>query len=109
MEYLDFDIEISQEKDGAHVVAIDSPAGEARGKLQLALDPLALQARLHALEVALLRAGGPRRRTASAQERVVQGFGGELFGAIFRDDILSRYDVSRQEARSCGSCGRSDR
>ena len=105
MDYLDFVIEIgAADGDTADrpVEVISSPAGEARGVLRLPLGKLELENRLQALQIALLRAGGGRRRIASVEEQTVQSFGQELFGAVFRDEILSRYDVSRHDAQLQG-------
>jgi hypothetical protein len=103
MEYLDFVIEIGAGTgDERPVEVVASPAGEAHGTLRLPLEGLELENRLQALQIALLRAGGGRRRIASVEEQTVQSFGQDLFGALFKDEILSRYDVSRHDAHLQG-------
>src|SRR5688572_5536101 len=100
MDYLDFEIEVAAgEAGGYRVAVIHSPAGEATGAFLLPFDTLALQNRLQALEIALLRSGGTRRAVASPEEQTVRTFGQELFDALFTDDVLARLEVSRNEAR----------
>jgi hypothetical protein len=100
MEFLDFEIQIGRGVDGEYPVAVlDSPGGEARGTLRLTLSPLELENRLQALQIALLRSATPRRRVDSTEQLAIQGFGQELFAALFHDDILTRFDVSLSEAR----------
>ena len=99
MEYVDFEVEIRAPQEGAHPVVVRSPAGEARGSLRLPLAPLELENRLQALQIALLRSGTTRRRIASGEEQTVQTFGQELFAALFHDEILSKFDSSRFNAK----------
>lgn len=100
MDYADFEIEIGAPTDGRYPVAVlSSPGGEARAWLELPFEPDALGTRLQALQMALLRSGSRRRRVVSTEELAVQAFGQDLFGAIFHDEILSRFDLSRREAR----------
>lgn len=100
MDYLDFEIEISQGQGREYpVVLIRSPAGEARETMRFPFDELALKNRLQALEIALLRSGGRRRQMLSREEQTVQEFGGDLFKALLTGEIRNRYDVSRMQAQ----------
>ncbi len=82
-EYLDFEIEIGTPNDGdvAPVSVLNAPGGTATGFLDLAsLSPVAL---------------GNESPTTLQDAR---NAGAALFDALFRDQILSRYDVSLQMA-----------
>ena len=79
-----------------------SPAGEARGTLRLPFDDLKLENHLLALQNALLRSGGQRRKITLPEEQAVQEFGGALFNAVFDGEIRSSYDVSMHEAARQG-------
>jgi outer membrane protein assembly factor BamD (BamD/ComL family) len=98
-DYLDFDLEIGIGTGRNYPVAVlDSPAGEARGSMHFPFDTLVLENRLLTLQNALLRSGGPRRRTLSPEEQAVQDFGRELFEALFIPEVRSCFDVSLREA-----------
>jgi Tol biopolymer transport system component len=100
LDYLDFELEVSPDpSSGYRVTVLRSPAGEATGSMRLPFDSLALQNRLQALQIALLRSGGTRRRVDSPEVETVRRFGEELFRALFSGDILGRLEVSRSEAR----------
>ena len=100
MDYLDFELEIGPGLGREYPVAvIRSPAGEARETMTFPFDELALENRLKDLQIALLRSGGKRRRALSPEEQTVQDFGRDLFKALVGGEILSRYEVSRREAR----------
>lgn len=97
--YLDFELEIgANDGSGYPLAVLHSPAGNERSRLRLSLSGLELENRLLALEKALLRSGGKRRRVLSADESIVQSFGRELFAALFHDDIRALYFQSRQIA-----------
>ena len=99
-QYLDFEIEIGEGRGRDYPVAVlCSPAGEARATMRFPYDELALQNRLQALEIALLRSGGRRRQVLSPEQQTVQDFGQDLFNALVCGEIRSRFDVSRSEAR----------
>ena len=102
MDYLDFELEIGPGSGRDYPVAVvRSPAGEARGTLRFPFDTLALENRLQALQIALLRsggAGGPRRRVQPPQEASVEDFGRALFQALLADQVRARYIVSRDRA-----------
>jgi hypothetical protein len=100
VNYLDFELEIASGPDGAYVTRVlRSPAGEASGSMTFPLDTLALQNRLQALQLALLKSGRGRRRVELPEAQLVRQFGTELWNALFVGDIVSRFDVSRSEAR----------
>ena len=103
--YLDFDIEIGR-GDGLEypLAVLQSPAGNARAQMTFPFRELELENRLLALQNALLRSSGARRKVLSPEAQAVRDFGRALFAALFRDDIRSAYDVSRRMAREqdCG-------
>ena len=72
MQYFDFELEVTQGAKGTYTVRVlRSPAGEAMGTMRLPFGSLALQNRLQALQIALLRSGGIRRRVDTAEARTV--------------------------------------
>ena len=104
MDYLDFEVEISPADGGAYSVRVlTSPAGEATETMRLPFDSLALQNRLLALQVALLRGSGTRRRIDQPEVKTVQQFGAELWGALFAGEINSLFEGSRNKAREQNS------
>jgi tetratricopeptide (TPR) repeat protein len=103
VSYLDFEVEIAQGHGREYPMAVvKSPAGEARETLKFPFDELALENRLKALQIALLRSGGSRRQVLSPEEHAVQNFGRELFNALVMGEARSRYDVSVGVARQQG-------
>jgi hypothetical protein len=101
VDYLDFDLEITASPGGGYATRVlRSPAGEANGTMTFPLDTLALQNRLQALQLALLKSGRGRRRIELPETQLVRQFGTELWDALFAGDIVNRFDVSRAEARS---------
>jgi hypothetical protein len=83
-------------------VAVRSPAGEAQGEMRFPFDEWQLKDRLQALEIALLRSGGTRRRMPSPEEHTVQDFGRGLFESLLVGDVRTRYEMSLSEARRQG-------
>jgi len=103
LEYLDFELEISPGSGREYPVGvIRSPAGEARATMRFPFDELALENRLQALQIALLRSGGKRRHSLSPEEQTVQDFGQSLFDALLSGEVRSRYDVSQERAAGQG-------
>ena len=100
MQYFDFELEVTQAEAGTYTVRVlRSPAGEATGTLRLPFGSLALQNRLQALQIALLRSGTTRRRVDTPESRTVESFGQELWSTLFSGDVLSRFEASRMECR----------
>ena len=99
MQYLDFEIDVTGGDAGSYTVKVRSPAGEATSSMRFPFDQPTLTNRLQALQIALLRSSGTRRRISSPESRTVQEFGQELWDALFSGDVLSRYEASRQEAK----------
>ena len=99
MNYLDFEVEVSAAEAGEYEVQVRSEFGEATGRMRLPFDSLALENRLQALQIALLRSGWASRRVASPEEETVERFGRELFDALFRDGpVLGRFEAARDGA-----------
>src|SRR5215207_7599296 len=101
-DYLDFELEIRGGGPREYPVAVRSPAGEAQGQMRFPFDEWELKDRLQALEIALLRSGGTRRRIASPEEHTVQDFGRGLFESLLVGDVRTRYEMSLSEARRQG-------
>ena len=100
MEYLDFEVEIGPGAGGEHTVTVlRSPAGEATESIRFALDSLALENRLQALQIALLRSSGTWRRVDSVEGEAVQKLGNELWASLFAGEVLGRLQTSRNLAR----------
>lgn len=97
--YLDFELEIGPAEDGVYpVVVLHSPAGEGRTKMRFPFDGPTLTNRLQALEIALLRSSGVRRRVATREEEIVQDFGRQLTDALLAGKVRTLFDLSRREA-----------
>ena len=101
-DYLDFELEIRGGGPREYPVAVRSPAGEAQAQMRFPFDAWELKDRLQALEIALLRSGGTRRRMPSPDEHTVQDFGRGLFEALLVGDVRTRYEMSLSEARRQG-------
>lgn len=101
-DYLDFELEIRGGGPRKYPVAVRSPAGEAQAEMRFPFDEWELKDRLQALEIALLRSGGTRRRIASPEEHTVQDFGRGLFESLLVGDVRTRYEMSLSEARRQG-------
>lgn len=101
-DYLDFELEIRGGGPREYPVAVRSPAGEAQGEMRFPFDEWELKDRLQALEIALLRSGGTRRRMPSSEEHTVQDFGRGLFESLLAGDVRTRYEMSLSEARRQG-------
>lgn len=97
--YLDFELEIGPAEGGVYpVVVLHSPAGEGRTKMRFPFDGATLTNRLQALEIALLRSSGVRRRVATREEEIVQDFGRQLTEALLAGKVRTLFDLSRREA-----------
>jgi len=100
MDYLDFELEIGPGSGREYPLAVvNAPAGEARETLRFPYDALALENRLLALQNALLRSGGGRRRFLSPEQQAVRDFGRDLFDALLTGEVRNRFDVSQERAR----------
>jgi outer membrane protein assembly factor BamB len=99
MDYLDFELEVGPGEAGEYPVAVlRSPAGEVRVTMRFPFDGPTLTNRLQALEIALLRSSGTRRRSATREENLVQQFGRELYEAVLGGEVKTLFDISRREA-----------
>jgi CHAT domain len=104
VEYLDFEIEIGQgEGRFFPVEVIRSPAGERRGRMRFPFTELELENNLLKLQNALLSGqAGTRRGSSGPLEAPIERFGGELYEALFNDDIQTCFELSRREAQIQG-------
>ena len=102
MEYLNFDVGIAAQAVAYPVSVLSSPAGEPRGALTLPFTGLELQTRLQAIEIAVLKSSGGRRRVLAPEDRAVQEFGQAMFDALISGDVRSSFDVSRSLAQREG-------
>lgn len=104
VEYLDFEIEIGHGEGRLFPVeVIRSPAGERRGRMRFPFTELELENSLLKLQNALLSGQtGTRRSAATPIEAPIEKFGGELYEALFNDDIQTCYELSRREAQIQG-------
>jgi len=98
-DYIDFELEIRKGSRRRYSVSVRSPAGEAQEHMRFPFDKWELENRLLALENALLRFGGSRRRIPSQEEQPVQEFGQSLLQALLVGEVRTRYEVSLLEAR----------
>jgi len=100
--YHNFDLRIDKDNiSGEYLVSVaHSPAGEtsAPTPLRLPFGARGLETRLLRLKLALRNAGLVRRVPDTDEEKEVQAFGGELFGAAFNDDVLALYRSSLHQA-----------
>jgi hypothetical protein len=102
MEYLDFDLHISQRTvDGYTVAVTRSPVGEAHTTQQLPFDDVALERSLKGLEIALMRSGSVRRGVSMTEgdAATVSTFGRQLFGALFAGDVAVALRRSQDHVR----------
>jgi hypothetical protein len=102
MAELDFELEIRESGEGYELSVLNSPAGEASQTVPFPFDPTELKLRLQALEIALLRSSGTRRRLPTAEEKQVQDFGQQLFDWLIQGDVRSLFDSSRNSAKREG-------
>ncbi len=115
MEFLDFELRISQGDGGANTVAVvHSPAGEATATFRLAFDDQELKRRLQAVKNA--RSGGaqtrkgrdpqrdliPPRETGARLRDTVRDLGRGLFEALLASEVRSCYRNSLNTARAQG-------
>lgn len=100
MDYLDFVLEIGNGSGREYPVAvIRSPKqGKVRATMHFPFDEPTLKIHLLALENALLRSGGKRRKKPPKEQKAVQDFGQQLFEALFTGAIRRRYELSLAEA-----------
>ncbi|MFN2184347.1 MAG: hypothetical protein ACK2UU_10170, partial [Anaerolineae bacterium] len=98
IEYLEFEIEIGQGRDGEYPVSATSAAGEAFETMRLPFDPQALESEFEALLVAARPPDGGRRKKDAEPQQEAHAFGQALFDALFRGEIRVLYNSSRYHA-----------
>ena len=102
IEYLEFQIQIEQGRDGEYPVTATSAAGQAQEMMRLPFDPQALESEIEVLRAALRPAEGGRRKKEDRPEQVAQAFGQALFDALFRGEVRVLYNTSRYQAAEEG-------
>lgn len=96
----DLDIDVIYTNPGEYRVRLRSAAaGEAAHVVRWPWRDLELETRLKDLQIALLRAGGKRRKALTHEEETVQRFGRELFDMLFAGEALAHYRRSADHAR----------
>ena len=96
----DLDIDVIRTSPGEYRVRLRSAAaGEAVHVVRWPWRDLELENRLKDLQIALLRAGGKRRKALTPEEETVQRFGRELFDMLFAGEGLVLYRRSAEHAR----------
>ncbi len=98
IEYLEFEIEIGQGRDGEYPVRATLAAEQAQGMMRLPFDPQALEGELEALRAALRPTEGGRRKKEPAPQQEPHAFGRALFDTLFRGEIRVLYNTSRYQA-----------
>jgi len=99
-EYTDFDLEIQEESEPhKYPVSASSARGQTHTEMRFPFDERELKEELQALEIALLRSGGKRRRIDAQEEQMVRKFGRALFEALLGGEIRASYEESLREAR----------
>jgi hypothetical protein len=102
LTYLDFDVLLERAEEGTYRARVfNAPAGQtAPVTFRLPLSPLEI-------ENFLLRVGRPRhgtaRRVDQPETAAIKAFGGQLFDALFRDDLHDGMLRSVSEASHQGS------
>ena len=100
--FLDFEIEIAAGAGRDYPVSARSECGEAQATMRFPFDKLVLEKHLLALENALLRSGGVRRRVMAPAEQAVQEFGQAIFDALIDGEVRTCYDLAQREAAQKG-------
>ncbi len=98
-EYIDFELEIREGDGHDYPVAVRSPVGEAQEQMRFPFGEWERKYKLEALENAVTRSGGKRRRIPLEKEQVVQDFGQNLFEALLVGEVRTCYEESLREAR----------
>ncbi len=115
MEFLDFELRISEGSGGAYSVAVvHSPMGEATATMRLPFDDQELRRRLQAVgnargvDAQTRKVSDPQRALILPQEAdakprdTIRNFGRELFEALLPSEVRSCYRSSRNTARAQG-------
>ncbi len=102
MEYLDFELRLDAGGEGLYDLAVDSPAGEAAGRLRLSLPELTpMEDRLaaeNARNAEAQRSLVPRKQSAAEGGSAIE-LGRQLFEALLRDpEVRGCYRDSLQRA-----------
>jgi hypothetical protein len=98
LSYVDFDLQIQQERDGYRATVLTSPAGQASVDFQMPFSDLEL-------ENFFLRVGRTRRGTRSVgspEMRAAQTFGSRLFDTVFGGEVRACFRSSFDQASQQG-------
>jgi hypothetical protein len=102
MNYHDFEIKLRSTGGQDYEIDVRSPSGERTAAVRFPFDHLALESRLQALEIALLKSGGTRRDIKFKEEETVEDFGRALFDMMLGGEVRDLYRRSRQKALDDG-------
>jgi branched-chain amino acid transport system substrate-binding protein len=100
-EYIDFDLEIREGNPPKYLVFVRSPEGEVEEEVSFPfdVDGWELKYKLKAMEQAVGRSGGTRRRIIRSQEeQVVQDFGRTLYKALLHGEVGAHYKSTLRAA-----------
>ena len=96
IDYLNFDVLIESSETGAYPVRIQSPGGEPGGTFVFPNIKSRLQSVQSEMTRQRTRALTPGNKNTGIDSR---SFGESLFSALFHDNILTAYRLSREKAR----------
>jgi hypothetical protein len=102
MDYHDFEVKLRSTGGQDYEIDVRSPSGERTSSVRFPFDHLALESRLQALEIALLKSGGTRRDIKFKEEETVEDFGRALFDMMLGGEVRDLYRRSRQKALDDG-------
>jgi len=102
MDYHDFELKLRPLGGKEYQIDVRSPSGEKVANVLFPFDELALESRLQALEIALLKSSGTRRDIRFKEEESVEDFGKALFDMMLGGEVRDLYRRSRERARDEG-------
>ena len=98
--YVNFDLLVEKEADGSYTALVTgSPVGAASVRFRLPFDATTLENLLLKLDPGR---SGTRRSGANVQQQAAMDFGGPLYDAIFRDELLLAWSRSQDRTREQG-------
>lgn len=98
MRYLDFDLDLREHSGHHYQISARGPVGEASTVVPFPLTDAELETQLLRLENAILRSTGRRRIPQTAEERLLQRFGQQLFDFLLHGEVRTLYYEALQAA-----------